>query len=217
MPVSSGRCLSSAENASSPPADAPMPTIGNDPPARDVVARVGGAFSRRGATRDHHGSSSSGFSVGKVQPTWPTEAWPDRRPSIGLPSANSPHPEDDENHGSSRPPNTAGRSQVLMSRPPPGSATTAFRTGPERCGATLQPARRGILAFFKPLTIWTLLEPRLRRVTSALACSRVRFRQSVRRLRSEYRQKSYGSGGVGCRPDRRFGVLIYRRLRSSFG
>ena len=38
MPVSAGRCVSSLVNASSPPADAPMPTIGKafEAAARDL-------------------------------------------------------------------------------------------------------------------------------------------------------------------------------------
>ena len=131
-----------------------MPTIVNDPPARDssrvsvapsaaeANARPPRAFFIRVLRRQSPADMADRSVVGSKARFWPAI----RQRSTS---------EDDENHGSSRPRNTAGRSQVLMSRPPPGSATTAFRTGPERCGATLQPARRGILPFFKPLTIWT--------------------------------------------------------------
>src|SRR4030095_15526862 len=119
------------------------------------------------------------------------------------------------NHSSSRPRNT-GRSQVLLSRPPPGSAT-AFRTGARTLRGHAQPARRGILAFFTPLTLWTFAGTTTSHGHTRSCLLAGKFGHSVRRLRSENRPQSYAPGGVGCRPDRRFGVIIYRRLRSSFG
>jgi hypothetical protein len=47
MPVSSGKCFNNAVNASSPPAEAPTPTIGHDAPSAALRSRAIDGFLRR--------------------------------------------------------------------------------------------------------------------------------------------------------------------------
>src|SRR4029450_12921431 len=73
MPVSRGRCLRSAENASSPPADAPIPTIGNGPAARGPArALVSPCLVTDGAVRGPARVFFIGFSTAVSASVLPT-------------------------------------------------------------------------------------------------------------------------------------------------
>ena len=88
MPVSSGRCLSNSVNASSPPAEAPTPTIGNGAPTVAEIDVLELAFTQ--VAYAGHGGTLWRCSVGRIVHA-ETSGGILRRPSISAPRGESHH------------------------------------------------------------------------------------------------------------------------------